>query len=84
MVDFEYGSKEWANYLLSMSIKILQDSDRPRGMRLMEVLIHLRSLEEHGFWWQKNRLQNWLHRYWHDLQPPSVVDSPEREREGIL
>ena len=79
-----YGSKEWANWLLSYSIRVLQEKERPSGTRLLEALIHLDSLKEKGFWWQADRLQNWIHKYWNDLRPPKVADSPEREREEVL
>jgi hypothetical protein len=74
-----YGSKEWANWILRVCIKELQNSGRPAGSRVCEVLIHLENLKEAGFWWQADRVQNWLNFYWDRLKPPKVQveDDPD-------
>jgi hypothetical protein len=73
-----YGSKDWANYLLKEGIRTLQDKQREPGSRALEVLCQIDLLRSRGFWWQADRLQNWLHLYWWELRP-SKQPEPERE-----
>jgi len=65
----KYGSTGWANYILKEGIAALQDSKRERGSRALEVLCKIEMLKMEGFWWQADRLRNWLHFYWADLRP---------------
>jgi hypothetical protein len=76
----KYGSIGWANYILSEGIKILRDTRRMRSARALEVLCNIEMLKMEGFWWQADRLRNWLHFYWDDLRPEG---STPREEGGL-
>ena len=69
-----YGS-EWANFILKKGIREIQDESRPSGQRLLEVLCFLDDLVQQGFWWQAERLQNWIYWYWSILQPPKPIEN---------
>ena len=58
-----FGSKEWANELLRRGIIELRNENRARIGVFVEVNYYLWLLEEYGFWWQRARLLNWVHRY---------------------
>jgi len=56
---------EWANELLRYSIRVLQGKafNARRDTILNHALDNKRILEEAGFWWQAERLDNWIHRF---------------------
>lgn len=71
----EFGSKEWANDQLKFAILVLKGQcggKRWKGNLQMALIIKER-LEEKGFTWQAERIENWIHR----LQPRKA-DSPQK------
>jgi hypothetical protein len=74
-----YGSKEWANSTLKASIVFLKEGANSENFwlwnqRLAVVLIFKKELEEKGFFWQSNRIENHIHR----LQPRKADLKEER------
>jgi hypothetical protein len=70
---------EWANGLLRQGITLLREGAKSEGFwlwgqRLAIVLIFKNELENYGYFWQAERLENWIHR----LQPRKA-DISERE-----
>lgn len=64
-----FGSKAWANALLRIGIKDLQDMERPSGSVQAEVLYQIGLLYEKGYWWQAKVLRSHYHRYLYRLRP---------------
>lgn len=63
-LSFSIASKEWANDQLRFAIGILQGkicTSTWKG-RLQIALIVKQGLEEKGFWWQAERIENYIHR----------------------
>jgi hypothetical protein len=60
----ELYSKQWANEKLRFAIGILQGKYESSiwKRRLSTALIIKDELLEHGFTWQADRLENWIHR----------------------
>lgn len=58
-----FGSKGWANKLLVIGIKTLQDLERPKGSVSGEILYQIGLLYEQGFWWQAKVLRAHYHIY---------------------
>jgi len=59
-----FGSKAWANDLLSYGIKVLKGEamiSRPSG-RIHVALLIKEDLQEAGFWWQARTLEFWIHK----------------------
>ena len=56
---------EWANRQLRYSIRVLQGKEfkAHRDTILKHALDNKRVLEEAGYWWQAERLDNWIHRF---------------------
>jgi len=75
-----FGSKEWANDQLRFVIRILKGEGVVATWkgRLQIVLYVKNRLEDMAFWWQAERIENWIHR----LQPREV-DSLEEGRESL-
>lgn len=77
-----FGSKDWANYLLREGIRVLQEEAREPGSRALEVLAKIDLLRSRGYWWQADRLQNWIHFYWCDLRPNRQPEPEDKETSG--
>ena len=75
-----FYTKEWANEKLRFAIATLQGKIESSiwKRRLQTALIVRDELLEHGFKWQAERIDNWIHR----LQPKA--DLIERERGAFL
>lgn len=63
-------SKEWANDQLKFAISELKDAHMKGSAfhwkNTMQTVLYLKDrLESMGFWWQAERIENWIHR----LQP---------------
>ena len=56
-----YGSKKWANSVLSLGIAECNNVNRVESARFQEIFYCLEILEEAGFVWQAARLRNHLH-----------------------
>jgi len=74
------GSVAWANQTLKNCIADLKEGAKSEGswlwnQRLSVVLIYKQELEDAGYPWQAQRVENWIHR----LQPRKA-DLEERER----
>jgi len=62
----ELWSKEWANEILRYSIAVLQGKriiSRPEG-RLLIARVMRNRLAEAGFWWQADKLEHHIHRFY--------------------
>lgn len=80
MID-KFYSKEWANSQLRFAIVVLKGhcgGHRWKG-NLQIALYVKEGLLEHGFTWQAERVENWIHR----LQPRKA-DSLQKEKERGL
>ena len=58
MKSFYYGTKEWANSILSIAIADVYDTVRVLPARQVEIYHILRELEKYSYWWQAQRLRN--------------------------
>lgn len=56
-----YGSKDWANAVLRLTIQELKNTDRVLSARQIEIFHFLHELEKCGYWWQVVRLRNHIH-----------------------
>jgi hypothetical protein len=56
-----YGSKDWANAVLRLTIQELKNTDRVISARQIEIFHFLHELESFGYWWQVARLRNHIH-----------------------
>lgn len=81
-------SKEWANSLLRYGILVLKTWwASPTSTRLSVVykirLVRsfINQLDLEGFWWQRDRLKNHLHRYMASLPPKA--DTPSEGGMGV-
>lgn len=84
MVDFKYGSKEWANYILIHCIKEINRVERDLPARRLEVIYFLKELEAYGFWWQASRVRNWIHLgIKKGVFTLSAESDPSKGKEGI-
>jgi hypothetical protein len=82
VIEFSY-SKEWANSQLRFAILVLKgECGGHRWKGNLQVALHVKEgLLEHGFTWQAERIENWIHR----LQPlKREVDSLQKEKKRGL
>ena len=66
MVESWLGSKAWANSHLRYGISVLKGKSGMRATnegKLQTVLMLKDDLGDFGFWWQAERLENWIHRW---------------------
>ena len=87
-----WGSKAWANDLLSYVIRSLKGECFKAcwDIRVQFALIVKADLLENGFFWQAARVDNWIHRIEKQhkaaefspavLPPPSVSSPPPSRR----
>ena len=74
----EFYSKEWANEQLRFTILVLKgECGGHRWKGNLQIALYVKEgLLEHGYTWQAERVENWIHR----LQPRKV-DSLQKEKE---
>ena len=56
-----YGTKAWANWVLVHCIEEIFNKNRVLFARQQEIYYFMGELERLGFWWQVERLRNWIH-----------------------
>jgi len=80
-----WGSVPWANEQLRFAVRVLKGQcggSKERWTGNLQVALMVRDrLWACGFWWQADRVDNWVHR----LQPKKADSLPKSERErGVL
>lgn len=64
-----YGSKTWADAVLSLGIQECRNFERVRSTRLAEIDYFIEELYLNGWAWHSRILRSWKYRFWRYLQP---------------
>lgn len=76
-------TKKFANFLLKEAIQQLQHATTPKSLkyRILAARINQRTLKKHGYWWQVQRIENWIHYYQKRMKVLCALRTVARERE---
>ena len=56
-----YGTKDWANWVLTYCIEEIFNKERYFGARQLEIYGFIEELDRYGWKWQAERVRNWIH-----------------------